>query len=141
MTPPEQFSDLVGKTLSRVENHDNNEIIFTLDNGDQYILYHEQDCCEGVYVEDIIGDLDDLVGSPILMADEATSNESLDELEKEHPEYGYGSFTWTFYKLATIKGYVTIRWYGESNGYYSESVDFCKCEVERKVDNGQSDGA
>lgn len=50
--------------------------------------------------------------------------EEVSQIDENTPEIG----TWTFYKLATCKGYVTLRWYGESNGYYSEDVDFIKIE-------------
>lgn len=109
---------LVGKTLKKIEvNEWNNEIYFYEQSGDKYKMFHYQDCCEDVSIEDICGDLDDLIGTPIIMADEATNH---DTPKNEYDE----SFTWTFYKIATVKGYVTIRWYGESNGYYSEEVDF-----------------
>ena len=76
-------------------------------------------------MEDICGDLGDLVGHPIAIAEEVTSKED-PENAKIGLDERQDSFTWTFYKLATIKGSVTIRWYGESSGYYSESVDFDK---------------
>ncbi len=117
-----EFKDLLGKTLVKIEGgKGSREIIFTDTTGKRWIQYHNQDCCEIVTVEDIIGDLKDLIGSPIAMAEEATnSTENPEGIKKDYQE----SFTWTFYKLATIKGYVTIRWYGTSNGYYSERVDF-----------------
>lgn len=115
-----KFEDLIGKTLQSVENT-GDEIIFTLDTGEKCKLYHSQNCCESVYVEDVVGKFSDLVNSPILMAEEVSQTENPEGVKI--PEY-QDSFTWTFYKLATIKGCVTIRFYGSSNGYYSESVDF-----------------
>ncbi len=117
------LSVLIGKTLTKVENVDNKDIVFETEDGKKYKLTHYQDCCESVMVDDIVGDLNDLVGSPILLAEEVKSKENPPWAKEEHLEY-QDSFTWTFYKFATIKGYVDIRWYGESNGYYSEEVDF-----------------
>jgi hypothetical protein len=128
---------LLGKTLTAIiVSDDRTEILFVTDKGKQYRMYHEQDCCESVMIEDVNGNLEDLIGNPILLAEESASNEysaeQLAEIEKEKEEEGEdyvfweSSFTWTFYKLATIKGYVNIRWFGSSNGYYSESVDFEK---------------
>lgn len=116
-----KFEDLLNQTLSDCEI-DCDSVVFTLVNGDKYQLYHRQDCCESVSVEDVIGDVQDLIGSPLLMAEESTSDSNPPDTHKKWQD----SFTWTFYRLATIKGYVTIRFYGESNGYYSESVDFEK---------------
>lgn len=119
-----QISDLIGKTLSKItQEHD--ELIFITLDGDRYKMLHFQDCCESVSIEDINGDLDDLIGSPILVAEEVSNYKPLqadDILKTNQAE----SCTWTFYKFATEKGYVTIRWFGESNGYYSEGVDFIK---------------
>ena len=116
------ISVLLGKTLSNIKN-DGDEIIFELEDGSKYKMFHNQDCCESVQVEDINGDLQDLIGSPITQAEESTSNDIIDG-KPTYPD----SFTWTFYKFATVKGYVTIRWLGESNGYYSEGVDFEKMQ-------------
>jgi hypothetical protein len=116
------FSDLKGLILTEIKKDDDYEIRFITDSGKTFVMNHEQDCCESVSVESIVGDLQDLIGSPILIAEESTSDKVPDGVK--NPEYYDDSFTWTFYKLATIKGYVDIRWFGSSNGYYSESVDF-----------------
>lgn len=109
--PTFDMSDMVGKTFVKVEKVNDDVIKFTADNGDQYAFYHGQDCCESVTVKDIVGELSDLEGFPLLEAEEVV------KAGKD------GTSTWTFYKFGTINGHVNISWYGESNGYYSESVD------------------
>ncbi len=118
--PHAKFTDLIGLTLTdvKVQREDCNqadEILFKAGRG-HFRMFHYQDCCERVTINDICGDLNDLVGTLIVSA-EATTNSGRNE------EMG-DAFTWTFYHIRTNKGTVTIRWYGSSNGYYSQSVDF-----------------
>lgn len=112
-------SEMLGKTITKIDGaeKDSDEIVFTMSDGSSYKMYHEQDCCEHVSVEEVIGDVQDLIGNPLTMSEEV-------EGEHKEDEDNFESATWTFYKLATVKGYVTLRWLGTSNGYYSERVDF-----------------
>jgi hypothetical protein len=94
------------------------EITFKFSNGAIARWYHQQDCCEIVTIEDVNGDWDDLLGHPLLVAEEREGS------DPEGFEPSDDSRTWTFYTFRSIKGSVDVRWLGESNGYYSESVDF-----------------
>lgn len=117
-----EFSDLVGKTIISIDGaeHNSDEIKIHCDDGSVYMMSHYQSCCENVSVEDVCGDIGDLLDTPILDAREETSTNQAPPASEYEPE----SYTWTFYILRTIKGSVTLRWFGSSNGYYSESVNF-----------------
>ena len=117
--PVKSFEDLQGRTLSKVLKLDDYELRFHLTEDHYVRMYHMQDCCESVYIEDIVGDLDDLVGTPLLLVEEVSNYDGESKYDYDHGD----SETWTYYRFRTIKGSVDIRWYGSSNGYYSESVD------------------
>lgn len=123
LTTEQALRNMVGSIFPIVTATDS-ELVFE-NATDRYVFFHRQDCCESVYIESIVGDIEDLVNTPILTAEESSGDTPADSNAKP-----YESYTWTFYKFATFKGYVDIRWLGESNGYYSESVSV---EHESKV--------
>ncbi len=113
-----EFDLLKGRILTAIIGKEDDTVVtFVCDNGQRFKLYHEQDCCEYVWLAEVIGDMQDLIGTPLLVAEEV-SGESITTMDTGE--------TWTFYKLATIKGAVDLRWCGQSNGYYSEAVNFAE---------------
>ncbi len=118
------FARMLGQTIVNIgglkEGSEN--VTFTAESGDTFVFWHSPDCCETVEVVQIDGDVADLLHSPLLMCEDVSS-EAPTTPREEYEE----SFTWTFYKFATVRGYVTVRWYGSSNGYYSETVHV-RCE-------------
>lgn len=79
---------------------------------------HEQECCESVHLDDGLDELHSMIGEVILFSEKV----DFDKLPNEDP-YNSESYSWTFYKISTINHDCTLRFYGESNGNYSESVD------------------
>jgi hypothetical protein len=134
---------LEGKTVTDIKIDGDRSIDFVLSNGETVRMAHEQDCCELVYISDICGDIKDLIGSPLLQAEESKSDmvgflteegkynwvehiysEEEKQRKIESNEYDEWTLYWTFYKFATIKGYVTIRWNCSTNSCYSTDVSF-----------------
>jgi hypothetical protein len=121
-----KIDELVYKTIIKIEGSvGSEELIFVTSDNTTYMMFSEENGCGNdvsVSVDDICGDMNDLIGSPILHAEEVI-NDNVGGPKDQDNDYSY---IWTFYKLSTIKGYVTIRWYSSSNGCYSERVEFVK---------------
>ena len=115
---------LVGRTIEMIEtNKENDEMLFVCADGEAFRAYHMQDCCESVAIHDIKGTLCDLIGQAII---EASADEDSDNWpdDVEKPKY-LESFTWTTHRFKAANGVeIVVRWLGESNGYYGESVYF-----------------
>jgi hypothetical protein len=108
----------VAYALRQLEYKNAEALIFETVESEYYVFVHLFECCEDVYIEDIQGDLEDLVGGPLLLAQEYTSETFQGPDSHDHK----GFEVWTFYHFATHKGRVTVRWFGSSNGWYSMKV-------------------
>ena len=103
-----QIESILGKTIVEI-NKQYNKIEFICSDGGSFLMYHDQQCCEEVALDDVCGDLDDLLNVPIL-------NINCKSDDNSKPSY-------VFYTLATQKGYVDFRWSANINTYYSTYVD------------------
>ena len=120
------FENLKGHIFTDIKvDKDRNWIDFFSTEGRHFKMFSRRGCDFNVVtIEDICGDIDDLIGSEIIYAEESINTRE-DGGEPKYTEYDE-TFTWTFYKLATVKGWVDIRWYGAGDGNYSETVDICE---------------
>jgi hypothetical protein len=71
----EPIAEMLGRTFVSVDQRDDEELIFTEADGSRFVFYHSQDCCEQVVIEEIVGDIGDLVGSPLVEAEKASSDD------------------------------------------------------------------
>ena len=114
-----EFSVLVGEVLDSVDiDREENQILLTTRSGRKFMVYHEQDCCEKVQIVGQDGSFDMLIGKPLTEARGFavdTSEEAIDS-----------SQTTTTLVFRVDDQTVISRWIGDSNGYYSESVDIAE---------------
>jgi len=108
------IQDLVGKKILAIEGDCETELTIVTEKY-KFTFSHRQECCEVVHIEDICGDWNDLIGEVCTMAECETNDGDVPN--------DYSCLLWTFYKFGSVKGIVTVRWLGESNGYYSVTVD------------------
>ena len=107
------FEQLTGMTITAVVYKETNESLLIHLNTHVLEMIHHQDCCETVYLADVVGSFEDLIGYPLLEVSESSVNTNSADM----------SSTATYYNFNTVKASVQLRWLGESNGYYSEAVN------------------
>lgn len=117
---------LAGKTISSTEWLNGDILVFHFTEGEDWRMYHEQDCCESV-TPCAKEDLSILNGCTITNVRALVSSNSGDSSNDGFTHTTYEIFARTPATPAAPHGKwveANITWLGTSNGYYSEAVDF-----------------
>lgn len=113
------MQQMIGKRITSIAVENQTEpgcVELTFDDGSVYLMHHDQECCEAVWLADVDWDLQNHVGHAVLDFSVRT--------EENYTEEGHT--TWSFYHLTTDAGTSVMRWCGTSNGYYGEEVTIKK---------------
>ena len=107
------LADMVGKTVTDIDvDRETNRILFTFDDGRQMMFYHDQDCCEFVRITSASGFLCEMRGRV----------ESVEvDIKSSGDDDGHRTETTYNFRIGTDAA--IVQWIGDSNGYYSESVN------------------
>jgi hypothetical protein len=127
------YKSIIGKTITKTEyKHEEGSgliecfIIYT-DTFEKFMWYNSEcslnDC--SIILTRVKGNLDNLLNSPLIKAEEYIEVEEL----KDKSGDIYEQITWSIVTLATEKGEVVFSWAGRSNGYYCEEISFEKQEI------------
>lgn len=115
-----EFSGKIIEEIRGCKKH-SNEVTIKFTDGTSLKFYHQQNCCETVLLEDFDTAPEHLINTNIISIEE---RKYLDSENAVKPLNDLAeSYTWTFYIIKTSKFTMWMRWYGESNGWYSEEVD------------------
>lgn len=105
-------TSMVGKVFSKIEMDRHQEfIIFSFEDGSVFKMGHNQECCEKVYLEDIVGDITKMIGQTVISASHTSDGDLSDD--------GVTVIEYNFYTIQGNLDSITLRWYGETNSCYS----------------------
>ena len=121
----DHISSLVGKTIFSI-TVSKNSISFKTGDG-EYIMLGISEYGVVIELQEVDGDLEDLLDSPVLEA----SEKSGDDQKSPPDDYTYDSWTWALYKIGTRKGRVNLWWLGIGIGYYPEMVSFLRVNYKK----------
>lgn len=124
-----------GETVVKIDNLKEGgfDVKFICASGKVFRMFHEQECCEDVEIEEIHGNVEDLIDSPIITAYRSLSEPPSCKKPENFRDFWNGGYCrWTFFIFRTMKGTVTVRWYGESNGYYAVDATFREGKIDEE---------
>jgi hypothetical protein len=93
---------------------DISDVVFVNDKGEAYRMYHEQDCCECVIVNEIHAGVEITDCEEFIFRSESEWGDSA--------THSFFKLIWHVEKPWKRRCEITIHWLGTSNGYYGEGV-------------------